>query len=62
MVDFRIRREAGVMAELRNIVRKKTKVEVFPVVDVSEESASFFLWAMQHRFGLVAACAKISNF
>ena len=50
------------MAELRNIVRKKTKVEVFPVVDVSEESASFFLWAMQHRFGLVAACAKISNF
>ena len=39
MEDSRIRGDAGVMAELRNIVRKKTEVEVLPVVDSSEESA-----------------------
>ena len=42
VVDFRIRGEAGVMAELRNVVRKKkTEVEVLPVVDLSAESAFF---------------------
>ena len=38
MVDFLIRGDAGVMAELRN-VRKKTEVEVLPVVDLSGISA-----------------------
>ena len=42
---------AGVLAESRNVVCKKTEVEVFPVVDLSEESAFFvyFVLAMQHR-------------
>ena len=43
MVNFRIRRDAGVMAEIRNVVRKKTEVEVLPVVDLSAESF-FFLF------------------
>ena len=39
------------MAESRNVVRKKTEVEVLPVVDLSAESPFFsFLWAMQHRW------------
>ena len=41
MVDFRIRGEAGVMAESRNVVRKKTEVEVLSVVDLSAESFFF---------------------
>ena len=40
MVDFRIRGEAGAMAELRNIV--KTGVEVLPVEDLSEAFFFFF--------------------
>ena len=50
MVDFSIRGDAGVMAELRKVVRKKTEVEVLPVVDLSGKSAfHFFLWAIQHH-------------
>ena len=39
MVDFSIGGDAGVMAEIRNVVRKKTEVEVLPVVDLSGKSA-----------------------
>ena len=39
MIDLFIRGDAGVMAELRNVVRKKTAVEVLPVVDLSGKSA-----------------------
>ena len=34
-----IRGDAGVMAELRNVVRKKKEVEVLPVVNLSGKSA-----------------------
>ena len=41
-MDIRSRGETGVIAESRDVVRKKAEVEVLPVVDLSEESASFF--------------------
>ena len=55
VVDIRMRGGAGVLAESRNVVCKKTEVEVFPVVDLSEESAFFvyFVLAMQHRLSLI---------
>ena len=39
-MDFFSRGDAGVIAEIRNVVRKKTEVEVLPVVDLSGKSAS----------------------
>ena len=40
-MDFRIGGEAGVRAELRDVVRPKTEVEVLPVVNLSAESFFF---------------------
>ena len=43
VVDFSIRGDTGVMAEIQNVVReKKTEVEVLPVVDLSGKSAFQF--------------------
>ena len=36
VVEFRIRGVAGVVAELRDIVRKEKEVEVLPVVDLAQ--------------------------
>ena len=42
-VNFRIRGEPGVVAELRNIVRKNMEVEVLPVVDCWKNRIVFFV-------------------
>ena len=44
MVDFSIRGDAGVMAEIRNVVPKKTEVEVLPVVDICPENRLFIFF------------------
>ena len=44
LVNVLIRGDAGVMAELRNVVRKKTEVKVIPVVDLSGKSAFQFFF------------------
>ena len=55
VVDFGIRDEAGVMAKFRNV--QKSEVEVLPVVDLSAESAFFFLFFFVGDETQVSSCS-----